>query len=248
MTAVTAPQAGRPSLHRRILSELTQQVVSGAWPPGHRIPFEAELAARYGCSRMTVNKALTQLAAAGLVERRRRSGTFVRMPRTQAAVLEIHDVRTEVEALGSPYVYRLLAREVRTGTAADGERLASETPGSVVALSCLHLAGTVPFCHEERLIALDAVPEAIDEPFDDSAPGPWLVRRVPWTIAEHRIGAASADGEMARALGLTPLSAVLQIERMTWFADRVVTQVRFTYPAGRHTLVARFTPAHPLPG
>ena len=248
MTAVAAPGSGRPSLHRRILSELTQLVMSGAWPPGHRIPFEAELAARYGCSRMTVNKALTQLAAAGLVERRRRSGTFVRMPRTQSAILEIHDVRTEVEALGSPYAYRLLAREIRTATAADRERLACEAPGSVVVLACLHLAGTVPFCHEERLIALEAVPEAIDEPFDDSAPGPWLVRRVPWTIAEHRIGAASADGEMARVLALKPRSAVLQIERTTWFAERVVTHVRFTYPAGGHTLVARFTPARPLSG
>ena len=132
MTAVAAPGSGRPSLHRRILSELTQLVMSGTWPPGHRIPFEAELAARYGCSRMTVNKALTQLAAAGLVERRRRSGTFVRMPRTQSAILEIHDVRTEVEALGFPYAYRLLAREIRTATAADRERLACEAPGSVL--------------------------------------------------------------------------------------------------------------------
>ena len=51
--------------------------MSGEWAPGHRIPFEHELATEYGCSRMTVNKALSQLARAGLIERRRRSGSFV---------------------------------------------------------------------------------------------------------------------------------------------------------------------------
>jgi GntR family histidine utilization transcriptional repressor len=239
-------KSGGPSLHQRILSELTEQVVSGAWPPGHRIPFEEELAARYGCSRMTVNKALTQLAAAGLLERRRRSGTFVRMPRTQSAILEIHDVRAEVEALGAPYGYRLLAREVRKTTDADRARLGTETAGELVTLTCLHLAGKTPFCHEDRLISLDAVPEAIAEPFDAEAPGPWLVRRVPWTVAEHRIGAADADPEVAGPLALKPPSAVLEIERTTWFAERVVTHVRFSYPAGRHTLVARFTPAPPV--
>ena len=55
--------ASAPRSRRRILS--------GEWPPGHRIPFEHELTARYGCSRMTVSKALGELVEAGLIERRR---------------------------------------------------------------------------------------------------------------------------------------------------------------------------------
>ena len=52
----------RPAtLHERILTEVRENIVSGTWPPGHRIPFEVEMAAAYGVSRMTVNKALTQL-------------------------------------------------------------------------------------------------------------------------------------------------------------------------------------------
>ncbi|MGO4842794.1 GntR family transcriptional regulator, partial [Rhizobiaceae sp. 2RAB30] len=95
------------SLHQRILNDIRDRILSGEWPPGFRIPFEHELTAEYGCSRMTVNKALSQLAKAGLIERRRRSGSFVTRPRSQAAVLEIHDIRIEVEALGLPYRYEL---------------------------------------------------------------------------------------------------------------------------------------------
>ena len=52
------------TLHQRILSDIESRIVSGDWPPGHRIPFELALAEQYDCSRMTVNKVLTQLARA----------------------------------------------------------------------------------------------------------------------------------------------------------------------------------------
>ena len=61
------------TLHKRIRSEIQARILSGVWPPGHRIPFEHELMGEYGCSRMTVNKALSQLAKSGLIERRKKS-------------------------------------------------------------------------------------------------------------------------------------------------------------------------------
>jgi GntR family histidine utilization transcriptional repressor len=231
------------TLHRRILSDISERILSGAWPPGHRIPFEHELAAQYGCSRMTVNKALSQLAKAGLIERRRRSGSFVRQPQSQAAVLEIHDIRTEVEALGLPYRYELGSRENRRGTAQDRALLGLESASSVLSLECRHFAGRKPFCHEARLISLTAVPDAADEAFRDIAPGPWLVAQVPWSAAEHRIRASAADAAMAAALDIAAGSACLVVERRTWSAEHPVTHVRFTYAADSHVLVARFTPS-----
>jgi GntR family histidine utilization transcriptional repressor len=53
---VNARPAG---LERRIRADLEERIRSGAWPPGHRIPTEAELMARYGCARMTVSKSPT---------------------------------------------------------------------------------------------------------------------------------------------------------------------------------------------
>ena len=46
------------SLSERIMADLAGEIASGAWPPGHRIPYEHELMARYGCARATVGKAL----------------------------------------------------------------------------------------------------------------------------------------------------------------------------------------------
>ncbi|MCF5941665.1 GntR family transcriptional regulator, partial [Xanthomonas perforans] len=75
MTATTTIVPG--TLHQRIRQDLEQRIHSGDWPPGHRVPPEHELMAQYGCSRMTVNKVLGLLADAGMIERRRRTGSFV---------------------------------------------------------------------------------------------------------------------------------------------------------------------------
>ena len=51
----------QPLLHR-IRADLESEIRSGRFKPGDRIPFEHELMKLYGCSRMTVNKVLTELA------------------------------------------------------------------------------------------------------------------------------------------------------------------------------------------
>nr|MBP8939847.1 GntR family transcriptional regulator [Agrobacterium sp.] len=101
------------SLHERIRNDVERHIMSGEWPPGYRIPFEHEMTRQYACSRMTVNKALGELVQRGLIERRRRLGTFVRQPHAQSAVLEIHDIEREVQALGLVYGYRLDKRRLR---------------------------------------------------------------------------------------------------------------------------------------
>lgn len=229
------------SLHQRILEDIRECILSGAWPPGFRIPFEHELTAEYGCSRMTVNKALSQLAKAGLIERRRRSGSFVTRPKSQAAILEIHDIGTEVEALGLPYRYERLERHRRRAIAEDRRQLGF-SGGSVLELLCRHFAGERPFCLEQRLINLAAVPEAGDEAFDETAPGPWLTARVPWSAAEHAISATEAGGATASILGIAPGAACLVVERKTWNAERPITHVRLIYAGNDHRLVARFSP------
>ena len=52
-------------LHQQIRDDIERLIRSGALQPGQRIPFEHELMAQYGVSRMTVNKALSEFAHRG---------------------------------------------------------------------------------------------------------------------------------------------------------------------------------------
>ena len=63
--------------YRQILEKLQDDIASGRYKPGKRLPSEAELVRRFGASRMTVFRAMHELQALGLVTRRVGSGTFV---------------------------------------------------------------------------------------------------------------------------------------------------------------------------
>ncbi|MBS9475751.1 histidine utilization repressor [Ancylobacter radicis] len=234
-TSLPAPQP----LGQRIRADLEGKILSGAWPPGHRIPFEHELMAQYGCARMTVNKVIAGLVAAGLVERRRRAGSFVAQPRIHSAVLRIPDIPAEIAARGETYGYRLISRKRRTAEAAEPPGLDGQ---EVLDLSCLHLANGRPLALEARLISLAAVPEAADADFAATPPGSWLLRHVPWTEAEHRISAVGASAREAEALGLAKGAACLSLERRTWRAGDTVTYVRQLFRGDVYDLVARFAP------
>jgi len=229
------------TLQRRIYTDLETRILSGDWAPGQRIPFEHELTSRYGCSRMTVNKAISELAERGLVTRRRRAGTFVAQPRTQSAVLAIPDLKAEVEARGQTYGYELLSRQIRGPLTDDEFELASGCP--LVALRCLHRADGTPLALERRIISLAMAPEAEGEDFDDQPPGSWLMGVSPWTEAEHRISAVACDARAARYLLLKSGTPCLSVERQTWRDGRPVTQVWQLFPGDRYDLVARFSPS-----
>ncbi len=231
------------TLHQTILSEIEGRIVSGEWAPGFRLPFEMELAEQYGCSRMTVNKVMTQLANAGLIERHRKAGSFVRRPHAQSAVMEIHDIEVEVNSLGLPYAYRLLAQRKRKANAEDRSLMGLPAATPVMELLAVHRAGRKPFCVEERRINTRAVPEAAEADFSQTPPGQWLIAQVPWSTAENRIQAVAASPEIARHLDVPEGTACLTIERRTWSPAETITLVRLTYPGDAHTLVARFKPA-----
>ena len=227
------------ALHRRIGADIERRILSGEWPPGARVPTEAELTAEYGCARMTVSKALSDLSARGLIARRRRAGTVVARPPVHSAVLDIVDIPTEIEGRGMTYGYERLDRSLRP-TGVDEAWLGE---GGVVAIACLHRADGVPFALERRLIGLSATPEAKAEAFADTPPGSWLLRRAPWTQAEHRIAAVAADREAALHLDLQPGEACLRLERRTWADGLGVTLAVQIFPGHAYDLVARFSPA-----
>jgi GntR family transcriptional regulator, histidine utilization repressor len=224
-------------LHRRIASDIERRIASGEWKPGFRIPTEAELMAEYGCARMTVSRAITDLAARSLVVRRRRAGTVVAHPPVHSsALVAIPDIQSEVEGRGLKYSHILLARIVRP--AAEDEDLG----GRVVELATLHLSDDVPFVFERRLIGLDAAPGAENADFVSQPPGSWLLANMPWTEAEHRISAIAADTDTAHHLGLTDGTACLRLERRTWRDGQGVTRATQIFPGTAYDLVARFSP------
>ena len=155
------------NIAERIGAEIEGRIASGEWKPGHRIPFEHELVTQYGCARATVGKALTALVRAGLLERRRKAGTFVAYPHVQSAVLDIPDIGKAIAERTGSYRFDLLTSDIRnddghSGNFPSGTRLRHVTG--------IHQGQDGPFAFEDRLISLDSVPEAADRRFHGHIP------------------------------------------------------------------------------
>jgi GntR family histidine utilization transcriptional repressor len=221
--------AERRSIEAHIRGVIEDRIMSGAWHPGDRVPAEHELMVEFGCSRMTVNRALSALAEAGFVERRRRAGTVVARPKRQMAAIAIPDIEAQVTAAGTRYRLELLASETIAGASTPAEAALAQAR-SVLAVTCRHWGAGV-FALEERWINLDAVPQAATVDFTHVAPGRWLLDHVPWTEGDYRITAIAA-GKRASLLETDAVAPCLSFERWTSRGGATLTYVRQIFPGG----------------
>ena len=117
-----------PSAYRQLYAQLKEALVSGAYPPGSRLPSKRALAAELGISVITVEHALALLADEGWVEPRERSGVYA-LPHGGVA-----PARAALEEMSLPqsvpkdFPFNALARIMRRTLADKGERILAKSP------------------------------------------------------------------------------------------------------------------------
>src|SRR5262245_11384250 len=74
-------ELGPIPLHHQVYLDLKAALDAGEWGAGDRLPTERDMAERYGCSLITIRRALSELVREGRLERTRGRGTFVLPPR-----------------------------------------------------------------------------------------------------------------------------------------------------------------------
>lgn len=102
-----------PSLprHREISRQLQAEIAEKKFAPTGRLPSEAQLVKRFGVSRPTVARALRDLQAAGLIERRAGSGTYIKSA-SVAAVAAARQLGVLVPERGSIEIFELIGGEL----------------------------------------------------------------------------------------------------------------------------------------
>ena len=94
------PPLQEGSTRERIAARIRARIAKGQLKVGDRLPSESELAAEFGVARMTIHGALAGLARQGLLVRRPGAGTRVAAPRSETTLLEVRNIREEIEGRG----------------------------------------------------------------------------------------------------------------------------------------------------
>lgn len=225
--------------YKDVKSDILSKITKGEWALGSLIPNEVDLATTYGCVRSTVNRAMRELADEGLIERRRKAGTRVRMTPIRQARFDIPIVRAEIEAKGAEYRYSLVSSSVELAPDWLRARLKLSKKSEVLRLVCMHYADGDPYQHEDRWINLVSLPQAQTVNFSDVGPNEWLVSTIPFSDVEISFSAGLADQRLNDYLTCALGDPVFTVERSTWWEGQAVTYVRLTYKPG-HRLTTRY--------
>lgn len=85
-------------LYRQVMDDIKSGIEHGDYPPGSQIPTEMELARDYGVGRVTVRRAIEELAVQGYLSKQQGRGTFVNAPKLKRKVHQSDDVQSFSDA------------------------------------------------------------------------------------------------------------------------------------------------------
>ena len=76
-------------LYQQLQNLIRDDIMRGKYPEGGQMPSESELGQMYKVSRITVRRALKELAKEGMIEMRQGKGTFVKSARLDLHLLDL---------------------------------------------------------------------------------------------------------------------------------------------------------------
>jgi GntR family histidine utilization transcriptional repressor len=228
------------ALYQQIKDYISRKIQEGSWRPGHRLPSENELVSQFGMSRMTVNRALRELAEQGRVVRVAGVGSFVAEEKPQSTLLQIADLADEIRRRGHDYRWEMITIERISASMEVASWLDLQMGESVFHAVCVHLENDVPIQLEDRYVNPRVVPDFAQQDFAALPPSKFLTRNVPYEQMEHVVDAVLPTPEQAALLAMPVSQPCLQLTRRTWTRGASVTIVRFLHPASRFRLGSRF--------
>ncbi len=214
-----------------IRAEVLRRIRVRDWPPGELIPGEEALALEFGCARATVNRALRELAEAGVLERKRKAGTRVAALPIRKATLDISVIRQEVEAMGQDHAHVLLTQVLDVLPPGQAVRLGLRAGAELLYLETLHLADGVPFAYESRWLNPAVLPAPLPD-FTAISVNEWLVAHVAYVTGDIAFSAEGATAREGQVLGVAEGTPLFITERTTWEAEAPITLVRLAHRPG----------------
>ncbi|MCX7287673.1 MAG: GntR family transcriptional regulator [Rhodobacterales bacterium] len=214
-----------------VRAEVLRRIHARDWAPGALIPGEEALSVEFGVARATVNRALTALAEAGVIERKKRAGTRVAALPVRRARLEIPVIRLDVLGRGLPYDFDLLTDQLGPAPVPVTARLGLPEATPLRYLETLHLSGGRPFVFEARWLNPAVLPDPAPD-FADISANEWLVTHVSLVSGDIAFTAEPASLREAEVMGVDPGTPLLVAERTTHGTAGAVTFVRLAHAPG----------------
>ena len=234
--------------YQRIKDAILHNIHSGKWQAGEAISTEMALAEQFAVSRMTVNRALKELSAERVLERRQGSGTFVAQQQFNHTFVEIRNIAEDLKSANRDYQAQMISKRIITTNMLDddlcrkfiidhSDSVANTANGDTTLLyeiKIIHLADGIPIQFEERWVDAQRVPNFIKQDFNIVNTSDYLIAKIPLERGSYTIQALAAPEEIAQALQIKIHSPTLVLQRRTYSAGKVLTFVKMWHAGDRY--------------
>jgi GntR family histidine utilization transcriptional repressor len=227
-------------LYARLKDHVLNNIRTGDWEAGRRVPSENELVQRFGVSRMTANRALRELSADGYLDRVPGVGTFVKARAQNSSLIEVRNIAEEIAARDGRHSSRIVTREKIASTPALMKQFEFSKPSKLDHIVLVHEENGVPVQIEDRYVNPASVPDFLKTDFAKTTPTAYLLATIPVEELEHSVSAIQPTREQRKLLKLQDCEPCLALHRRSWSAGHVVTSVTLIYPGKRSALYSRY--------
>jgi GntR family transcriptional regulator len=230
-------ELGPVPLHHQVYLDLRAALDAGEWRPGDLLPPERQLAARYGCSLITVRRALSELAREDRVERTRGRGTTVLRPRIERDFAGTLSFAEEMQDRGLDPETRLVAARPESA----GERVANalriEAGSPTLYVERLRVADGEPLLLEQVHLPAERFPGLLASDLEHGSLYDLLTVRYGTRIARAResLEPVLLHAREARLLAQRPRTPALLIEGIAFSADGNPVEFARSYVRGDRT-------------
>lgn len=156
-------------LHRQLAQQLIQEIQSGVYAPGDRLPSENQLAAQYGIHRLTVRQAMNSLEEQGVVYRHQGRGSFVAEVKLDYAINASTNFRHNLIESGYLPTLRIISCQTVPATEHTAQWLKVDVKTALICIKILRSASpqmtghtiptTQPLCISLSYLVLQKFPD-----------------------------------------------------------------------------------------
>jgi len=228
--------------YQRLKSYILKKIGSNIWTPGFLLPTEIVFSSTLKMSRMTVNRALRELANEGYLTRTAGSGTFVAEPKSRSHLLQIHNIADEIRDRNHVYSSNLIINNLDKLNSDNAARMQLPTGSKAFHTVIVHLENGSPIQIEDRFVNPEVVPDFGAQDFTQLTPSEYLLKAAPLQEVEHTVQARMPSTEHRKWLALENAEPCLLLLRRTWSRGQIASIATLYHPGNSYELSDYFTP------
>jgi len=230
-------ELGPVPLHHQVYLDLRSALDTGEWRPGDLLPPERQLAGRYGCSLITVRRALSELTREGRLERTRGRGTTVLRPRIERDFAGTMSFTEEMQDRGLDPETKVIASRPESAGEVVAAALQIEPGSPTLYVERLRAADGEPLLLEQVHLPAEQFPGLLASDLEHGSLYDLLTARYGTRIVRARESLAPVllRAREARLLGQRPRTPALQIEGIAFSAEGIPVEFARSYVRGDRT-------------